>query len=236
MAKTKKRAQRTAAYHTKTYTIERVVSIPYSFLCEHCQKEVNKEYKIRKSINYTVMQPKKKDEEVIHLELSQTIIDESYQKIDQQIQKEINLLKTTTDAHDYAMIDDGICAYCHKVQSWKAKIEYWMDIFATSILSLLMILTGFLIGLLAKPIFKNLALKSKLPTLIYLLNHSGLMGTIIGFIIALSYFVIRLKKIQKKRFDTENVEKKEIPILHFDQIKTESSIYEALKDNRIKSK
>ncbi len=236
MAKDKKKAIKTSAFHTKTYTIERIVTIPYSFVCENCKEEVTHEYKIRKKENYTVMVRKQKQEGIVNLDIPKEVVDEKYQIIDKQIKKQIDLLKATTDNNDFALLDNDECSNCKKNQSWKAKNEYYTDIFATSIVSLLIMVIGLLVGLITKTIFKNLALKLKTTFFIYLFNHSWLMGLLIGFIIALIYFLVKLRKYQNKRFNAENVDKKEKPIVHFEKMTTESMVYEALKDDRIKTK
>ena len=82
MAKDKKKAIKTSAFHTKTYTIERIVTIPYSFVCENCKEEVTHEYKIRKKENYTVMVRKQKQEGIVNLDIPKEVVDEKYQIID----------------------------------------------------------------------------------------------------------------------------------------------------------
>ena len=89
----KKKVLHSAAYRTKSYTLEEVVSIPYEFVCEKCKETTYHEYKIRKHLNYTVMTEKTKDNEFVELPLPKEIEEETYAKFDRAIQNEIEVLQ-----------------------------------------------------------------------------------------------------------------------------------------------
>ena len=66
------------------------------------------------------------------------------------------------------------------------------------------------------------------------MNNGTLFGALIGVIVAIIYLLRHWAKLDDLRYQTENVEKKEEPILHFDQMKVEKKTYQLLKEDRLK--
>ena len=62
----------------------------------------------------------------------------------------------------------------------------------------------------------------------------ALFRTIIGFVFEAIYFLVKANKYQKQRYDLENVEKKEFPVIKFDEIKIKKKNFELQKEDRMK--
>ncbi len=234
MVKVKKKKVHSAAYRTKTYTIEEVVSIPYEFVCEKCQEKTFNEYKIRKHCNYTVMTEKTKDNEWIDLPLPKEVEEKTYQQFDNEIQNEIEVLQKSISKNNYHMIHDHLCSHCRAPQSWKAIYEYRLNLLFSFFISLLIIGCGALVGLILDNALSNLARSIHINFIQDLFNNGILFGALIGLIVAIIYLLRHWAKQDDVRYNIENVPKKEIPILHFDQIKVEKKTYELLKEDRLK--
>ncbi len=233
MVKVRKRKVRSSAYHTKSYTIEEIVSIPYEYICEKCKEKTSNEYKIRKHAHYTVIKEKTGENEFVELPLPKEVEEKTYEKFDKSIQNEVELLKKQTAKGNFNMLNDALCGKCRASQSWNAKYNYVLNIIFSLVLSLLILICGCLVGLVLKGALFNLARSIKITFIKQLLENGVLLGAIIGFICAFIYFIKHLTKQQNIRFEIENVEKKEIPSIHFDQIKIEKKTYELLKEDRL---
>ena len=134
----------------------------------------------------------------------------------------------------YTMINDSLCSKCRAPQSWRAKHDYIIGLVFSIIYSVLIIGCGSLVGLIFDNALANLARSVKIEFIKNLMNNGVLLGTLIGFICALIYFLRHIAKIQDQRYQAENVEKKEVPIIHFDQMKVEKKTFELLKEDRLK--
>lgn len=230
----KKKVLHSAAYRTKSYTLEEVVSIPYEFVCEKCKETTYYEYKIRKHLNYTVMTEKTKDNEFVELPLPKEIEEETYAKFDRAIQNEIEVLQKNISHQKYHMLQDHLCSHCQAPQSWKAKYEYRLNLIFAFLISLLIIGCGALVGLILDNALYNLARSIHIDFIQNLMNNGTLFGALIGVIVAIIYLLRHWAKLDDLRYQTENVEKKEKPILHFDQMRIEKKTYQLLKEDRLK--
>lgn len=236
MIKVKNKPVRSSAYHTKSFTIETNAIIPYEFVCEHCGTITKNNYIIRKHRNYSVIKPKtgENDDEIVYLELPEDIKEKTYEKFEKDINQQIKLLKDNADKNNFNMINDSLCAECRCSQSWKAKYDYYFNLTVSAIVSFLIILAGFLVGLIFKNILHNLSFSIEISLFNYFFRNGALFGTIIGFVFGAIYFLVKANKYQKQRYDLENVEKKEFPVIKFDEIKIEKKTFELQKEDRMK--
>lgn len=76
-------------------------------------------------------------------------------------------------------------------------------------------------GLILDNALYNLARSIHIDFIQNLMNNGTLFGALIGVIVAIIYLLRHWAKLDDLRYQTENVEKKEEPILHFDQMKVE---------------
>ena len=102
------------------------------------------------------------------------------------------------------------------------------------LISLLIIGCGALVGLILDNALYNLARSIHIDFIQNLMNNGTLFGALIGVIVAIIYLLRHWAKLDDLRYQTENVEKKEEPILHFDQMRIEKKTYQLLKEDRLK--